>query len=139
MIKRIVDVPKVADGEADDPDWHPLTHHFGLTAFGLNAFVAREEGQELVGEHDETGSGQEEVYVVTQGRARFWLDGWVHDADAGCVVVARPEVRRSAVALEAGTTLLAIGGPARDDFVSTWNDSHFEGVPRADDAPTLEP
>jgi hypothetical protein len=139
VIRRIVDVPKVTDGEADDPDWHPLTHHFGLTAFGLNAFVARAEGQELVGEHDETGSGQEEVYVVTAGRARFWLDGWVHDVDAGCVVVLRPEVRRSAVALEEGTTLLAIGGPAREHFESTWNDSHFEGVPRADDVPTLEP
>lgn len=139
MIRRIVDVPKVTDGEADDPDWHPLTHHFGITAFGLNAFVARAEGQELVGEHDEQGSGQEEVYVVTAGRARFWLDGWAHDVDAGCVVVARSEVRRRAVALEPGTTVLAIGGPAREGFESTWHDSHFEGVARADDAPTLEP
>jgi hypothetical protein len=138
VIARILDVPRVTDGEPDDPDWHPLTHYFGLTAFGLNAFVAREEGQELVGEHDERASGQEEAYVVTAGRARFWLDGWVHDVEAGSVVVARPEVRRSAVALEAGTTVLAIGGPAGDHFASTWHDSHFEGLPRADDTPTLE-
>ena len=75
MIKKLTDVPRVTDGDADDPDWHPVTHHFGLTAFGLNAFVAREAGQELIGEHDETGSGQEEVYVVLDGVARFWLDG----------------------------------------------------------------
>jgi hypothetical protein len=139
VIKRIVDVPRVTDGEADDPDWHPLTHHFGLTAFGLNAFVAREEDQELIGEHDERESAQEEVYVVTAGRARFWLDGWAHDVDPGFVVVAAPEVRRRAVALEPGTTVLAIGGPARERFESTWRESHFEGVPRADATPTLDP
>jgi hypothetical protein len=140
VIRRIVDVPKVTDGAPDDPDWHPLQHHFRLSAFGLNAFVAREEGQELVGEHDEAESGQEEVYVVTEGRARFWIDGWEQDVPAGFVVaLPDPAVRRRAVALEAGTTVLAIGGPARESFPSTWNASHFENVARADDPPTLEP
>ncbi len=139
-VRRIVDVPRVTDGAADDPDWHPLQHHFGLTAFGLNAFVAREEGQELVGEHDETDSGQEEVYVVTVGTARFWVNGWEHDVPAGSVVaLPDPAVTRRAIALEPGTTVLAIGAPARESFPSTWRESHFENVARADDPPTLSP
>jgi hypothetical protein len=131
VISRIVDVPQVTDGDADDPDWHPITHVFGLTAFGLNAFVAREAGQELVGEHDESGSGQEEVYVVTEGSARFRLGEVEQVVPAGSVVVLRdPSVRRSATALTPGTTVLAIGAQARDSFDSTWNSSHFEGIGR---------
>ena len=138
MIRRLADVPTVTDGDADDPDWHPLTHHFGLTAFGLNAFVARAAGQELVSEHDETGSGQEEVYVVLEGVARFWLDEVASDVPAGSVVVLRdPATRRRAVALEPGTSLLALGGPARPSFPSTWDSSHFGDVARADNLPRL--
>lgn len=137
MIARIADVPRVADGGPDDPDWHPLQHYFGLAAFGLNAFVARAPGQELIGSHDESASGQEEIYVVTVGTVRFTLDGAEHDVPAGSVVATPPEVRRSAVGLDAGATLLAIGGPRRERFESTWNASHFEGVARADDPPTL--
>jgi hypothetical protein len=52
----------------------------------LPPYVAREAGQGLIGDHDETGSDQEEVYVVTTGRARFTIDGIEHDVDAGGVV-----------------------------------------------------
>jgi hypothetical protein len=86
LIHGRVDVPRVTDGDAHDPDWHPLQHHFGLTAFGLNVFVAREARQQLVDEQDERRSGQEEVYVVTAGRARFWLDDAARDVDAGTAV-----------------------------------------------------
>jgi hypothetical protein len=140
VIARIVDVPLVTDGDAGDPDWHPLTHYFGLTAFGLNAFVGREAGQELIGAHDEAGSGQEEAYLVTAGVARFRLDGVEHDVPAGSVVaVPNPAVRREATALEPGTTVVAIGAAARDAFPTTWHASHFEDVARADEAPTLRP
>ena len=132
MIARIADVPLVTDGDPGDPDWHPLQHYFGLTAFGFNAFVATEAGQELVGEHDEAGSGQEEAYLVTAGVARFELGGVERDVPAGSVVVLTdPGVRRRAVAVERGTTLIAIGAPARDEFPTSWNAAHFDGVPRA--------
>ena len=133
MIERIVDVPRVRDGGPDDPDWHPLQHYFGLTAFGANVFVARAAGQELVAAHDERSSGQEELYLVTSGSARFWLDGRERDVPAGHVVaLPSPATRRRAVALEPGTTLVAIGAQARPDgFPSTWDRGHFEGLPRA--------
>jgi hypothetical protein len=55
--------------------------------------------------------GHEEVYVVLRGRALFTLDGEELEAGAGTFVLVEPQVRRSAVALEADTAVLAIGGP----------------------------
>jgi hypothetical protein len=111
--------------------WYPVQHVFGFTAFGANAFVAAATGDVLIEEHDEAGSGQEELYVVTRGVAELTLDGESVSAPATFVIAVRdPSVRRSAVALEAGTTLLAFGGKPTADFRSTWRDAHFEGVPR---------
>jgi hypothetical protein len=111
--------------------WYPVQHVFGLTAFGANAFVAAATGDVLIEEHDEAGSGQEELYVVTRGAAEFTLDSESVSAPATFVIAVRdPSVKRSAVALEAGTTLLAVGGVPIADFRSTWWDGHFEGVPR---------
>jgi hypothetical protein len=111
--------------------WYPVQHVFGFTAFGANAFVAVATGDVLIEEHDEAGSGQEELYVVTRGVAELTLDGESVSAPATFVIAVRdPSVKRSAVALEAGTTLLAFGGMPIADFRSTWWDGHFEGVPR---------
>ena len=68
----------------------------------------------MIEEHDELGAGagrHEELYVVLTGRARFALAGEERDAPAGTVVFVRdPAVRRGAVAEEAGTTVLVVGG-----------------------------
>jgi hypothetical protein len=129
---RLDDIPQPPKDEPGDPDWHPLQHHFGLTAFGANVYVGREPGDELLGEHDEVGSGQEELYVVLAGRASFTLDGAEVDAPARTVVaVPAPAVRRSAVAVEPATTVLALGGERRDAFQSSWDARHFESVQRA--------
>jgi hypothetical protein len=107
-------------------DWKPLRHHFGIRAFGLNAWVAREAGQELVEEHDEadgTGAGgQEEIYAITRGRATFTVDGRQVDAPAGTVLhVGDPRLVRSAVAEEAGTTVVCVGAePGRPFEPSEW-------------------
>ena len=114
-----------------DPAWKPIRHFFGLTAFGINAYVARAAGDMLVGEHDEAGSGQEELYLVTAGRARLTLEGEELVAGPGTIVaVSDPGVRRSATALEAGTTLFAVG--CRPGcFESTWRPEHYAGLPTA--------
>jgi AraC-like ligand binding domain len=131
--RTISEVPNVTDGDADDPDWHPLQHFFGLTAFGANVFVARREGQTLVEEHDERRSGQEELYLVLDGEADFELDGErVHAARGTVVAVPDPSVRRSAVARSAGTTLFAVGSRP-GAFATTWRESHFADLPRADE------
>lgn len=130
-MRSLREIPLVADGEPDDPDWHPLQYFFGLTAFGANVFVARTEGQTLVEEHDERASGQEELYLVFEGEAEFELDGEeVRVASGAVVAVPEPSVRRRAVACSPGTTLLVIGA-APGCFTTTWRASHFAGLPRA--------
>jgi len=130
-VRTLSEIPTVTDVDPADPDWHPLQHHFGLTAFGANAFVAKRGDEMLVGEHDEQASGQEELYVVLEGEADFELDGERIHATRGTVVaVTDPSVKRSAVARTPGTTLLAIGSRP-GAFETTWRESHFSDVPRA--------
>jgi hypothetical protein len=126
-LDELPDVPTATD--PGDAAWKPIRHYFALSAFGINAYIARAAGDTLVGEHDEAGSGHEELYLVTAGRARFVLDGDELLAGPGTVVaVPDPSVRRAAHALEAGTTLIAVG--ARPGcFESTWLPEHYAGVP----------
>jgi hypothetical protein len=84
----------------------PAREHLGLQAFGVNAFTPTEEGV-LINDHDESGSGQEELYVVLDGHATFEIDGETVDAPPGTFLSIRPEARRKAT----GTgTVLVVGG-----------------------------
>jgi hypothetical protein len=132
-VARIEDLPSVPGTGDDAVDWKPIQHHLCLAAFGANAFIARAAGAELIGRHDETGAdGQEELYVVLAGEARFTLDGEEVDVAAGAVVAVpdRATVRR-AVATRAGTAILAVGAPPGRPFErSTWRAEWFRDVPR---------
>jgi tetratricopeptide (TPR) repeat protein len=90
-----------------------IRRHFDVRAFGIRANRAVGDGH-VIGEHDEVGlgaTGQEELYLVLSGAATFTLGDEQVDAPAGTLVFVRdPATRRSAVATEAGTTVLAIGG-----------------------------
>jgi hypothetical protein len=128
-VRRLDEVPTVPGSGVR---WHPLQHHFRLSAFGANVFEAEAAGDELVGEHDETASGQEELYVVLRGTVRFVLDEEEFSAEALSVVaITDPSVRRAAVAAEPGATLLAMGAEARDEFRSTWRSTWFADVPQS--------
>jgi mannose-6-phosphate isomerase-like protein (cupin superfamily) len=91
-----------------DTHMRPVRHHLGITAFGTNAWTAANEGDRLLPEHRED-EGNEELYVVLRGRARFEIDGESLDASAGTLVFVEPESNRTAFAEDAGTTVLAIG------------------------------
>src|SRR3954452_5617097 len=89
--------------------WRPIRSRFDIQAFGVNAYTA-EPGHEVVEEHTEKTYGHEELYVVVSGRARFTLDGEEVDAPAGTLVhLPDPAVRRTAVAVDPGTAVLAVG------------------------------
>jgi hypothetical protein len=93
--------------------WHPVRRKLGIRAFGMNAYSSEAVGELVIEEHDETGLGHEEVYVVVRGRATFTLNGETLDAPAGTMVfISDPTVNRKAVAEEADTLVLAVGGPA---------------------------
>ncbi len=126
----MTDVPTVSDGDPGDPTWYPIQHALGIDTFGINLFAATRSEQTLVEEHDESDSGQQELYLVLAGEAVFELDG--EDVRAGpgtAVAVTDPSVRRSANALAPGTLLLIVGA-GRSAFVSTWDPSHFRDSPR---------
>ena len=103
----------------DNPNWRvahlddierrgrdiPVREHLGIHSFGVNAFTPAEDGT-LISEHDEAGSGQEELYIVLDGKATFEVDGETVDAPAGTFVFVRPETLRKA---SGDGTVLAVG------------------------------
>ena len=107
-VARLDEIDEVTDGR--EP-FRPVRHHFGITSFGVNAWTAREVGDRIINEHDESEpDAHEELYLVVRGRARFELDGDRVDAPTGTFVFAPPGVKRTAFAEEPETTLLALGG-----------------------------
>jgi quercetin dioxygenase-like cupin family protein len=101
--------------------WKPIRRTLGVTAFGINAYTAAAAGDEVVEDHSEKQLGHEEIYAVLSGRATFTVDGEEVDAPAGTLVyLDDPAQQRRAVAQEAGTTVLAIGGVPGKHEPSAW-------------------
>jgi hypothetical protein len=110
----------------DNPKWHvarlddlerrgrfiPVREHLGIHSFGINAITLGEDGT-LINEHDEAGSGQEEVYVVLDGSATFEIDGETLEAPAGTFISVPPESTRKATG---DATVLALGGTPGQAF-----------------------
>ena len=90
-----------------------IRRHFGIQGFGVRANRSVGDGH-VVGEHDELGlgaSGQEELYLVLSGKATFNVDGEpIYATTSTMAFVGDPAAKRSAIAKEEGTTILAIGG-----------------------------
>jgi tetratricopeptide (TPR) repeat protein len=104
--------------------WQPVRRTLDIGAFGINAYVAPNAGDDVVEEHTEEALGHEEIYVVLTGRATFTLDDERLDAPTGTVVFVRdPKVKRHAQAMEPDTTVLAVGGPRGGAYEpSPWED-----------------
>jgi hypothetical protein len=115
----VTPAPHGGDRMSENPKWQiarldeierrgrdiPVREHLGIRAFGINAYTPAEDGT-LIGEHDESGSGQEELYIVLDGKATFEIDGERVDAPAGTFVFVRPASRRKATG---DGTVLALG------------------------------
>ena len=96
-----------------DDGWSPIRKQLGIQAFGVNAWTAKQAGDQLISEHDEVPSGHEELYLVVSGRATFTVDGDEVDAPTGALVFVRDAAaKRGAVATEPGTTVLVVGARA---------------------------
>ena len=104
--------------------WRPVRRTLDIGAFGINAYVAPNAGDDVVEEHTEEALGHEEVYVVLAGRATFTLDDETLDAPAG--TSSSSATRRSSatrVAEEPETAVLAVGGPREAAYEpSPWED-----------------
>jgi hypothetical protein len=99
----------------------PVREHMGMQAVGINAYTRGEDGT-LINEHDEAGSGQEELYIVLDGTATFEVDGETFEAPSGTLVFVQPESRRKATG---DATVLALGAKPGEayqpiDWGETW-------------------
>jgi quercetin dioxygenase-like cupin family protein len=100
--------------------WKSVRHHFGITAFGINA-VTKDAGNVLIPEHDETESGQQELYFVHAGEVKATLDGEEITVPAGSAVHCEPGAKRKFESTASPTTLIVIGGCAGKSYeVGAW-------------------
>jgi uncharacterized cupin superfamily protein len=100
--------------------WKSVRHHFGITAFGINA-VTKDEGNLLIPEHDELESGQQELYFVHAGEVKATLDGEEIRVPAGSAVHCEPGAKRKFESTASPTTLIVIGGtPGAVYEVGAW-------------------
>jgi quercetin dioxygenase-like cupin family protein len=118
----------------------PLRRRLGYRASGVNAWTA-EVGAHVIERHAER-DGDEELYVVVRGRARFTVADDVAEATPGTLVHVPPGTLREAEALEPDTIVLAIGAKAGEAFVpKPWEDFQVAFAKRrageADDARAL--
>ena len=114
------------------PSWAMVRTHFDIQSFGVNAYIAEEPGIRIIDEHDELGEragGHEELYFVSNGHAKFTVNGDEIDAPAGTFVFVRdPAAKRKAVAREPGTTVLVVGGRPSEAFTPSQWERNAEGL-----------
>jgi uncharacterized cupin superfamily protein len=88
--------------------WRLARKALGTSSFGFNLVEIAPGGQ--IPEHDESGSGQDEVFIVLEGEATLRLGGEEHPAPAGTFVSMEPAVSRTIVnRSQAPVTALLIG------------------------------
>jgi quercetin dioxygenase-like cupin family protein len=110
--------------------WRPIRRRFGISAFGVNAWTGAAAGDPIIEDHTEQAYGHEELYVVLSGRARFTLGDDEVDAPAGTLIAIRDvDVRRSAIAAEPETTVLAVGAKPGDAYRPSAWESWYVAAP----------
>lgn len=91
-----------------DSTWMLARKALGASAFGFNLVEIAPGGQ--IPEHDESQSGQAELYVVLEGEAVMRLDGEDHPAPAGTFASIEPPASRTILnRSDAPVTALLIG------------------------------
>jgi quercetin dioxygenase-like cupin family protein len=88
--------------------WRLARKACGTTAFGYNLVEIAPGGQ--IPEHDESGSGQVELYLILEGEAVMRLDGEDHPAPAGTFASIEPAATRTIVNRSDGTVVAMLIG-----------------------------
>ncbi len=116
--------------------WRPVRRHFGIRAFGVNAYTPGESGR-VIEDHTEETLEHEEIYLVLRGRVRFAVGDDSgddeHELGPGQLIFIRdPSLGRGAVALTDDAAVLAIGGKPGEAFrVSAWEERFLASRPEA--------
>jgi hypothetical protein len=103
--------------------WRPVRRHFGIRAFGVNAYTPGARGR-VIEEHTERLYEHEEMYLVLRGRVLFTVGDDEHELSQGQLIHLRDtSLKRGAVALTDDAAMLAVGGKAGEAFqVSAWEE-----------------
>jgi hypothetical protein len=110
---RVINLAVLPSVPLDEAVWHPVRRALGVTAFGINAYTAKQPGAPLIEEHDETSPGagrHEELYFLVSGTARFEIGEDTVEATPGTMILIEPAVRRKATATSDDATVIVIGG-----------------------------
>jgi hypothetical protein len=129
---HIDDLPFEIDDDYPTTEWKPLRRFFGIGSFGTNLAKATQPGDVLTHDHTEAegaGTRHEELFLIVGGHATYRVDGEEIDAPAGTFLyVPDPETLRGAVARDAGTTMLIVGGEPGAAFTpSEWDTEPLPG------------
>ena len=133
-VAQLEEIPPVRDHDLPiDSKWRPVRHHLGVEAFGINAYEATDAGDVVIEDHDEADLGHQELYFVARGGAEFTLGDSTRKVVAGTFVFyPDPTMRRKAVALEPGTTVVAVGAKPGEAFSpSEWERRRTAKLPTA--------
>jgi quercetin dioxygenase-like cupin family protein len=95
------------DASEFDERRKPIAAALGAQAIRMNQFDNQPE--QAGKEHDERGSGQEEIYVPLRGRGVLRVDGEDVPLEPGRYVLVSPEATRQVVAGPEGLGYLVVG------------------------------
>jgi quercetin dioxygenase-like cupin family protein len=119
----------------------PLRKLLGVTSFGINQLTLQPGQRMRIHRH----AGQEEVYLVIEGRLTVLVEGVAHTVAAGELMRIAPEIRRQLVNTHRErVTLVAMGSAhagheSRDaEAFNTWEETtggQPRDVPLPDDLP----
>jgi quercetin dioxygenase-like cupin family protein len=127
-----------------DERFVPLRKQLGVTGFGINQLTLRPGQRMRIHRH----AGQEEVYLVIEGRLTVFVEGAAYTLGAGELMRVAPEVRRQLANMHReSVTLVALGSASeghesRDaEAFNTWEETtggQPRDVPLPDDLPDSE-
>jgi quercetin dioxygenase-like cupin family protein len=97
-----------------DERFVPLRKLLGVSGFGINQLTLQPGQRMRIHRH----AGQEEVYLVIEGRLTILVEGVVHTLDAGELMRIAPETRRQLVNTHRERVTLVAIGSAREGHES---------------------
>ena len=116
QVKRFDELPSYAD----QGQFVFAGKGLGVSSFGVNVLKLPPNWADYP-EHDETATGQEEVYVVMAGTATLTAAGSTWKLTPGTIVRVGPTEKRKIVPGAEGTTILALGGiPGKAYTLPDW-------------------
>ena len=107
-IARLDEIDALADWRYR---YRPVRHHFGITSFGVTAWVGAAAGDPIINEYDEElRAGRGVVRRRERARDRSRSRAKQVEAAPGTLISTRQGTRRTAVAAEPATTILVFDG-----------------------------